>query len=291
MIDGPVLVTGATGFIGRRLVGALAAKGMTVTGWTRALGDLTDREAVARVMTTRQPSVIFHLAAGSATLATADWTVPADEVRMLSNLAEAMPRGTILIHCGSMAEYGRSGRLSESDICRPNSAYGFAKAAASDRALAMAALCGFDIRVARLFGVYGPGEAEQRLLPYLLAHLRAKRPVPLSDGEQIRDFIHVDDVCDRLMALAAAPSAPQRLVNVGTGVGVSVAEVCRAVAAALGADPRLLQFGAQSRRLVDEDQLVACTERLATLGPVPRQRWRDPADMIAAMVGEMIGNG
>ncbi len=282
--SGPTLVTGASGFIGRRLSAMLCARGDEVVGWTRTMGDLRDGDAVTRALSDLRPTTIYHLAAGNAALTQADWTVPADEVRMLANLAEAMGEGARLIHSGSMAEYGRSGVLAEDDPCRPRSIYGFAKAAASDHALALAATRGLDIRVARLFGVYGPGEAARRLVPHLVSHLSRGQSVSLGDGGQVRDFIHVDDVCDRLFALADANRAPFPLINIGTGVGVTVAQACERVAALLGADPALLHFGALPRRAIDEDQLVARTDRLAALGVVPAQHWLADGGKVAAYV-------
>jgi nucleoside-diphosphate-sugar epimerase len=272
-MTGPLLVTGAGGFIGQRLVGLLRAQGRTVTGWTRADADLTQREAVAEALMALAPSTIFHLAASNAALAESDDRVPAAEVAMVANLAAAMPGGCRLLMTGSMAEYGYSGTLAENDPRAPRSTYGRAKAAASDHAVALAATGAHDLRVARLFGVYGPGEAARRLVPHLVAHLAVGQPVDLGDAEQVRDFVHVDDVCDRLIALAEAGVAPAPVVNIGTGVGVTVGDVARAVADRLGADHGLLRFGALPRRAIDEDVLVAETRLLGALGAIPAQHW------------------
>jgi nucleoside-diphosphate-sugar epimerase len=137
-----------------------------------------------------------------------------------------------------------------------------AKYAATNRAQALAG-AGRAVRVARLFGVYGPGEAPQRLIPGLVSQLVRSEPAKLSDGLQVRDFVHVDDVCEALWALASTPlERLPALVNVGTGRGVSVAEVCRSVASVLDADPALLRFGAIERRHVDEEDLVARVDLL-----------------------------
>ena len=60
---GPVVVTGAGGFIGKRLVRMLVEAGAEVTGWTRADLDLTDRAAVAFGLSSARPRTVFHLAA------------------------------------------------------------------------------------------------------------------------------------------------------------------------------------------------------------------------------------
>lgn len=258
----PVLVTGAGGFIGGRMRGWLERRSIPVAGWTRAEVDLEDPAAVAAVMTALDPAIVLHLAAVPARAQDTDWRLIARETAMLDALAGAMQGDAVLVYCGSMAEIGHPGTHDEAVPCRPQTLYGMAKYAATNRALALA---GMDrtVRVARLFGVYGPGEGASRLIPSLVSRLSRGDPAPLSDGQQIRDFVHVDDVCSALWAIATATGADvPPLLNVGTGQGISVADVCRAVASVLNADPALLEFGAIERRHVDENELVACTRRL-----------------------------
>lgn len=271
--DDIIVVTGSGGFIARRLVARLEASGPRTVAWSRADGDLGDPAVVAERLAAIAPTLIFHLAAVSPLDASQSWTLAASEVGMLSNLALAMPPACRLVYTGSMAEFGYSGDFDESAPCRPNTAYGFAKSSGTDCALALTLTHGLDIRVARLFGVYGPGEVERRLVPHLVSRLARGMPVPLSDGSQVRDFVHVDDVCAALIAIANAPEMRPPLVNVGTGVGVSVRTVCETVADLLEADRSLLRFGEMARRDVDEDRLVARTDRLRALAPVPPQRW------------------
>ncbi|MBM3465719.1 MAG: NAD-dependent epimerase/dehydratase family protein, partial [Armatimonadetes bacterium] len=130
----------------------------------------------------------------------------------------------------------------------------------------------------RLFGVYGPGEADGRLFPHLVRALSEGVPVPLSDGRQVRDFIHVDDVCEGLLRLAEI-DAPRVLVNLGTGSGVRIRDAAAWTADALGADRALLRFGAAPRSPGDENRLVADVTRLrALLSWVPPQRLRPGMD-------------
>ena len=283
-----VIVTGASGFIGQRLVKRLQGLGRPVAGWTREWGDLRDRSAIQSVFAELKPTKVFHLAAGPAADDNAPWTRVADEQRMVANLAYEMSDQCQLICAGSMAEYGHSGTFRGSDYCAPDTAYGSAKYAATNLALALRRLLDRDIRVARLFGVYGPGERDTRLLPALVRQLSAGQPVPLSDGLQIRDFVHVDDVIEVITAFSAFDEAPA-LVNVGTGVGVTVGEVCKTVASALGADPALLHFGELPRRAVDQDCLIAQVDELRTFVPPPIQRWSVP-ELAAACVAEFVGD-
>jgi nucleoside-diphosphate-sugar epimerase len=282
------LVTGASGFIGNRLLGYLRALGWETVGWTRAFGDLRDASAVQSTLADLKPSRIVHLAAGSADAGEVSWTRVADEQRMLANLVYGMQTHCQLIYTGSVAEYGRAGTFDELDHCAPDTAYGCAKYSCTTLALALRAMLGRDIRVARLFGVYGAGEKATRLLPGLLRKLVKGEPVPLSDGLQVRDFIHVDDASRALVALACADEA-HAIVNIGTGIGLSVREVCEVAATALGVDHSLLRFGELPRRAVDKDCLVARIERLGAIMAPPVQRWTVPA-LAAECVAEFVVN-
>jgi len=235
----------------------MSERSITATGWTRADVDLEDPGSVALAMAAIKPDIVFHLAAIPAKASDNDWRLIRREVIMLDALAAALPRNGVLVYCGSMAEIGYSGVHDEEVFCRPNTLYGMAKSAASNRALALAN-ASRQIRVARLFGVCGPGEAPQRLIPTVVSQLVRSKPVELSDGEQIRDFVHVSDVCKALWALATTQNNnPPPLTNVGTGSGVKVRDLCCSVAKILNCDPQLLKFGAIPRRHVDEEELVA----------------------------------
>lgn len=290
-MTGPALVTGAGGFIGRRMSAWLQERSIPAIGWTRADVDLEDRAAVAGAMSSLAPGLVFHLAAIPARAEDSSWSLIARETAMLDSLAEALPQGAVLIYCGSMAEIGHSGTHDEQVWCRPRTLYGMAKYAATNRALALAG-AGRTVRVARLFGVYGLGEGRQRLIPSLVAQLARSEPVKLSDGRQIRDFVHVDDVCAALWALASAKDERlPALVNIGTGRGVSVADLCRSVAAVLGADPVLLQFGAIERRYVDEAELVARVDLLRqATGLAPPQHAIGPGPGLIDYVNELAGS-
>jgi UDP-glucose 4-epimerase len=269
----PIVVTGAAGFIGKRLSDMLVAHGETVVRWTRAMGDLREPDVVASHMQDIQPGLVFHLAACSGGATETGWDLPAGEVAMVQNLAVTLPPGAHMVHTASMSEFGYGGVLSETAPKRPRSVYGFAKACATDRALALSASGTCDIRVGCLFGVYGPGEAGQRLVPYLVSHLLQGRPVALGNRLRLRDFVHVDDVCRLLIELAGQAFLPAKMVNIGTGVSVTTEQVCGNVARWLQADPALLRYDVRPARPIDEEILVADTSHLRSLFRPPEQHW------------------
>jgi nucleoside-diphosphate-sugar epimerase len=274
--DRRILVTGADGFIGSSAVNWLRFNGLDVRECSRREADLRDPQDVARLMQNAKPDVIIHLATASQAGRDTGWEVVRDEHLMLTNLAKSMPTHTILVHAGSMAEYGQSGILDETHFCTPNTAYGCAKLKASYACANWRQKHSLDIRVARLFGVYGPGEAPHRLVPSLISKLRRGQKVALSDGQQVRDFIHVDDVVSMLWTYASLEETSEALVNIGTGMGVSVRHVCEEVARAMNRSYALLDFGAHPRRLVDEDCIVAKIDRLSSFATPPEQLWLSP---------------
>jgi GDP-4-dehydro-6-deoxy-D-mannose reductase len=275
-----VAVTGAAGFIGRYVVESLRGGGALVDEWDVAHVarpiDLEDAGAVRRRLEQEPPEAIIHLAArGVRHSAAHDPECIGHAVRMVATLIQATrdldlhPR---LVVAGSMAEYGHvPSPLREDSPCLPNTAYAIAKLAATRYALAYGARAESSVCVARLFGVYGRGEAPGRLFPTLMANLNHRIPVPLSDGRQVRDFIHVSDVARVLAELTFADC--QGVVNVCTGVGVGVGDAARWIADSLGADPSLLRFGAVPRSPGDQDLLVGDPTRLeSSLGWRPPQR-------------------
>jgi nucleoside-diphosphate-sugar epimerase len=290
---GSLVVTGAGGFIGRRLCAHLAAAGRQVVAVSRgplpgfpcpvSQVDVSDAPELTGIIREVAPVAIIHLASvGVKPSQSADLTaVPANlALAHAVVLAAASVPGCRVIHTGSMAEYGSHvGALHEDLPLAPaatTTAYALGKLVAGLHAQAMGARLGVQVVVARLFGVFGPGEEPHRLFPTLLTNLRAGQPVLLSDGRQRRDFIHVDDVCEVLTALADHPSVAG-VVNIGSGEAVEVARICRGIAAALGADPALLRFGARPRSPGDTDLLLADTRRLADwLGRVPPARLAGP---------------
>lgn len=277
------LITGAGGFIGGRLADLLRAKQEKIHLWTRNEGDLRDEDAVRNALARIRPARIYHLASMPPGPGDDRWLRIADEQRMITNLVRHMPTHCQLLYTGSMAEYGRSGVFRENDFCTPDTSYGCAKHSGTNLCVALRGLHGLDIRVARLFGVYGPGEGPGRLLPMLIAKLGERRVVPLSDGGQVRDFIHVDDVCHALQDLAnASVDAAPAICNIGTGSGIPVRDLCLRVARILNADPTLLEFGAIPRRTVDQDCLVADIDVMRHITLPPPQRWLD--DILARRI-------
>ena len=270
---GRIVITGAGGFIGGRFFHRLAAQGANVRGWHRPLVDLVDPTAVAAAMARDRPQSIFHLAAAGVSRGQENQVdIIRHDIAMIENLLAYAPEGARILVAGSLSEYGRSGRFAEDDLCTPTNAYGIAKLASGLMARAYGARRGHTVKVARLFGVYGPGEAPSRFFPSLLAALRARTPIALSDGMQQRDFIHVDDACTAMAAVLSAEDVPD-VVNIGTGMAVSIYDAATWLADATNAPRDLLRFGEQPRSPHDCELMLADVTRLCRVtAKAPPQR-------------------
>ena len=114
-----------------------------------------------------------------------------------------------------------------------------------------------------MFGVYGPGEAQTRLIPSLISSLHGNQEVLLSDGLQQRDFVYVADVVNVLLDLALQTAENNiEMCNVGTGTGIIVRELCIRLAEAMDKPKSLLKFGTKPRLPYDEEVLIADTSHL-----------------------------
>jgi nucleoside-diphosphate-sugar epimerase len=119
---------------------------------------------------------------------------------------------------GSAEEYGaQDGPLREDMPLRPLTFYGITKAAATSLALAMHAAGGCPAVILRPFTVYGPGQPKDMFVAEAVEAAVAGEPFRMSQGEQRRDFIYVQDLVEALLASALAPGLEGHVVNVGTG--------------------------------------------------------------------------
>jgi nucleoside-diphosphate-sugar epimerase len=121
----------------------------------------------------------------------------------------------------------------------------------------------------RLFHLYGPREHPQRFVPVVINALLDGRPAPLTDGNEVRDFLHVEDVAEAIVTVAM--SQLTGIVNIGSGVPVTIREVATQIAGIVDR-PDLLQFGAYRPPVKELPVLVADTTRLNSI-------WRPRVDL------------
>jgi nucleoside-diphosphate-sugar epimerase len=233
-----IFVTGGTGFIGGHfLKQALAARHHVFAvrragGKTRIPllqepvwleGNLDDdwSEKLS------QCDALVHFAAAGVSPQKADWDESFDaNVRQSLNLWRQAVQGGVkrFVICGSCFEYGKSGERHEfipADApLEPTHAYAASKAAATMAAMAMAIENKIELLVLRPFHVFGEGEEEARFWPSLRKTAMAGEDFPMTAGEQIRDFVQVQNVAEAFVTALARNdlrAGEPKIENVGTG--------------------------------------------------------------------------
>ncbi len=143
--------------------------------------------------------------------------------------------------CPACEEQLRPVATHEDSPLRPASVYGITKRDQEELALVLGRAYGLDTVALRYLNVYGPRQALAN--PYTgVAAIFAARilnrraPRVFEDGRQMRDLVHVSDVVSATLAAMDAPAAPGHAINVATGRTITVAELARRIAAALGSD-------------------------------------------------------
>jgi len=286
-----VLLTGATGFIGRHTLIALSKAGHDVHAVARHRGPEragvtwhdADLLAGCAVVGEVEPEILVHLAwyAEHGRF----WTSPenlrwvAASLELLRTFADA--RGQRVVMAGTCAEYEWSREVYREDSpLRPSTLYGAAKHGLHTVAAAYCEQMRIELAWGRLFFLYGPHEAPERFVPSLVQALLAGEDAPMTSGTQRRDFLHVADAGAAFAALAS--SGLVGAVNLASGEGVALRELAALIAERSG-DPELLRVGALPDRDGDPASLVADVSRMREeLGFSPQI---DLADGLDAAVG------
>ena len=194
---GRILITGATGHLGRRTAERAADAGWSVTGNYFTAGssvagerlDVRDPVAVRALMQRVRPDVVVHTAAGRD-----DWRAMADGAAHVAVTAAALH--VRLVHVSSHAVFsGREVHYDETALPDPVYRYGAAKAAAETAARAIDS----GAAVVRTSMILGDGRSAHELLTYRLLSGKGEG-VLFTD--QIRKPVHVDDLADALLELA-----------------------------------------------------------------------------------------
>ena len=219
-----VLVTGASGLIGRRVVEQLEHASAVVIrvdhAWASAdelaavVGPASVDRAIHLGWYARPDDYLTALGPNLRSLTAS--------LELIALLEDRECRS--LVVAGSCAEYRpSSNRLREDDVIEPWSVYGAAKASLHlllDSSLRPPAM---KVAWARIFNMTGRGERPDRLVPSVVRSLAAGRPVDLSPGHQVRDYLDVDDVAAALVHLSSA--GVHGPVNVCRGEGISLRDL------------------------------------------------------------------
>jgi nucleoside-diphosphate-sugar epimerase len=263
-----VLITGATGFVGRQVLHHLAKQNVRLTVIVRDGKQtmLKDNPAVETVIATldlfaEDEEWWVNALQGIDTIIHVAWYAePGKYLQSFKNLdclqgTLSMAKGAAhagvrrFIGIGTCSEYDlNQGVLSVETPLKPLTPYAGTKAAAYMALSQWLPAQAVEFAWCRLFYLYGDGEDARRLVPYLRAKLAAGEPAELTSGNQIRDFIDVSEA-GRFIAEAALATV-QGPINICSGIPITVKQLVENIADEYGRRD-LLKFGVRADNLFD----------------------------------------
>jgi nucleoside-diphosphate-sugar epimerase len=287
-----VFLTGASGFIGSHVARALVMAGHDVgilavanddlwrlqdvvgrlSVWR---GDLAEMPALRPTLGAWQPEVCIHLAwhaePGKYLHSPENLKSLAASLILLQELAQMGCRQVVA--AGTCAEYDTDrGYLREDGPIHPTTLYATAKLAFGLLGKQMAAAAGMQFAWARIFYLYGPGEDRRRVIPALICSLLGGQSFPATQGEQVRDYVHVEDVSAAFLTLVDRHA--DGVFNIASGAPVTIRQLLETVGELVGRT-QLIQFGALSCRDWEPKFICGDNQRLCGLGWSPRYALRD----------------
>jgi nucleoside-diphosphate-sugar epimerase len=263
-----ILITGATGFIGTELTTRAVAMGHTVVGLSRSTSRLAEMPTRSGV-TLLDVAKLEELVQAKSIDATVHLAWTAEPRRYLGDVrgnAESLAGAAKivaelatldshrLVIAGTCLEGARASSASQTP-------YAAAKRAAHGFAMSAGRTTSLSVCCAHLFSVYGPGEHPDRFIPSIVRAMLTNTRFEVRGHRQVRDWVHVTDAANALLALAS--SDVEGGVDVGTGEGRSLADVGTAIGA-ITDRPELVGTMTEAHDLAfsaiaDPDPLAAAT--------------------------------
>ena len=226
-----ILIVGGTGFIGYHLAKKFLKKGWKVTSISTKrpkklrylpkvkyiLCDITNKNTLKRSI---QKSFNYVVNLGGYVDHSNKKKTFESHYIGCRNLTEIflkkMPKA--FIQMGSSVEYGNlQSPQKENGKCNPKSLYGRAKLLASNHLINLYKKKKFPSTILRLYLAYGPKQDLNRFLPIIISGCKKNKKFPCSRGNQLRDFVHVNDVVDVIIKSLASENARGQIINIGSG--------------------------------------------------------------------------
>jgi GDP-6-deoxy-D-talose 4-dehydrogenase len=281
-----ILITGGTGFTGRRLAQRLRGDGHDVL----ALGhdaagespgfDLCNYDSIAGKLTQFRPDVIVHLAGIATTQHRRPDQLYSVNVIGTANLFAALttsnvtPRLMLIASSAQVyASVGSSLLLSEESSLGPKTHYGISKRATEE----IASIYAHDIPIVicRAFNYTGPGQTAEFLVPKIVQHyVQRRHEISLGNLDLNRDLSDVDRVVEAYARLVSR-STTSNVVNICSGRSVHLADIITIMDELSGYDMKVVADSALMRK--DEPRtLIGSPSRLeALVGPLPNPQFRE----------------
>jgi len=226
-----VLITGASGFIGKYLSRALMEKGHEIFALFSSDGDVSDPGTLDKF--NGKVDKVIHLAAS--TFVPDSWQKPDEffKVNALGTMRilEFCRNNKVPLIFISAYLYGLPDEVptSEKELPKPNNPYAFSKYIAEQACVFYANYLNVPSLIIRPFNVYGPGQPEHFLIPTIINQVLQHREITLLDLNPKRDYIFIDDVVNFISVAVEAELKDAEIINIGSGVSYSVSELVQII--------------------------------------------------------------
>lgn len=273
------LITGAAGFLGSALANRLAAKGHSVRGmddlstgdpealspavlFTRA--DVNDRPRLWTLL--QNIDCVYHLAARvlvpESVLYPREYNLVnvGGTVTLMEAMRDVGVKRVVFISSGAIYGDQEEQPVKETATPNPRSPYAVSKLAAEYYVRTIGRLWKIETVCLRVFNAYGPGQhlppVHAPVIPNFLRQAAQNGTMVVNgDGSQTRDYVYIEDVVDAMESAATAPQANQQIINVGSGVETSVADLSSLAQRITGGKPQTVRnpqnLGGPSRLCAD----------------------------------------
>lgn len=279
-----ILITGASGFLGKRLAQRLAKTGSNLYLTARYERsdqyiykmDLTNQQEVFDTIKRVKPWLVYHIGAAvnlSRDQQTANGCLDVNicgTFNLLSALRLQVPK--LLIFASTEEVYGNNPvPFQENQPPRPPSMYAVTKVSGEDMCSLFALETNCPVRIVRLATLYGPGNPLKRYIPQSIIKALLNEVIPVNSGSKRRDYLYIDDAVDILYKLQSYNLARKHiLVNAGGGISYTLLDLLNKIVKIAGSKSKLDIRAFPDRANEAEEWLMDNTYARELLGWSPR---------------------
>ena len=267
-----LLVTGASGFVGRHVIAKGRARfEIVATGrgprpdWLSAdvawcMADLLDRASVATLPA--DLPFVLHLASETVPSKFSNYEPLLDSVEMTLNLCRHLRSGHLLFASSCLVYAAKAMPLTENDAVDPRGRYGLAKLLCEtivSRTLRV------ETSIARPFNHIGAGMRSDLVIPSIVRRVRETphdAPIEMAGLDSIRDFLDVDDIVEAYFSILESSKLSRNIFNVSSGISTSIGDVVRLIARIMGKSITEVSFADHGNSTDDTSIVVGDATRL-----------------------------